>query len=157
MVLYLLAVGRVRHAALREACDDYLTRARRYLRIELREVPDSARGGRERPQALEREAAALLKALPPGVEGVALSRGGRDEDSTMFAARVADWQQRGRDVALIIGGAYGLDQSVLRRCRLTVRLSSYTLPHELARLVLLEQLYRAGTIIRGEPYHKGAR
>jgi 23S rRNA (pseudouridine1915-N3)-methyltransferase len=157
MVLYLLAVGRVRHAALRDACDDYLARARRYFRVEVREVADSARGGRAEVEARSREGAALLRALPPGAGAVALTRDGEEADSADLARRVAGWQRLARDVALIIGGAGGLDRAVLERCDSRLRLSAFTLPHELARLVLLEQLYRAGTILRGEPYHKGAR
>jgi 23S rRNA (pseudouridine1915-N3)-methyltransferase len=156
MVIHLLAVGRVRHAALRAACEDYLARARRYFRLEVHEVPDATRGGRTGAEAREREGAALLRALPAGVPPVALTRAGREDDSARLARRLGEWQRLGRDIALVLGGAGGLSPAVLERCSLTLRLSALTLPHELARLVLLEQLYRAGTILRGQPYHKGA-
>lgn len=68
---------------------------------------------------------------------------------------LAAWRARGTDVAFLIGGAYGLPSHVLQRCDARMSLSSLTLPHEMARLVLLEQLYRATTIIQGTPYHKG--
>jgi len=67
------------------------------------------------------------------------------------------WQQDRRDPVFVVGGAHGLDQSVLDRADYTLSLSTFTLPHDLARIVLLEQLYRACSILRGEPYHKGAR
>jgi len=156
MVIHVLAVGRVRQAVLREACDDYLARARRYFRLEVREVPDSSRGGRTGAEALEREGGALLRALPDGVPPVALTRAGREETSVQFARRLGEWQRLGRDVALVLGGAGGLSPAVMERCSLKLRLSALTLPHELARVVLLEQIYRAGTILKGEPYHKGA-
>ena len=85
-----------------------------------------------------------------------MTRAGRSEDSARFAGRVAGWQRAARDVALLIGGAFGLDPAVLGQCDAQLSLSPLTLPHELARLVLLEQLYRAGTILKGEPYHKGS-
>ena len=157
MVFHVVAVGRVRHAALREACDDYRKRAARYFRLEVHEISDAARGGRPGVEARRREAAGLLHAIPPAAAAIALSREGETEDSRGFAERMARWQWEARDIALVIGGASGLDEAVFRRCDGRLSLSSWTLPHELARLVLLEQLYRAGTILRGEPYHKGSR
>ncbi len=155
MIIRLLAVGRVRDAAITAACGEYLARARRYFRLEVREVTGRARGSSpaERRRA---EATALLAALAPGGTTVALTRGGRGDDSARFARRVAGWQQAGRDVTLVVGGAFGLDATILDRSDVALSLSALTLPHELARLVLLEQLYRAGTILKGEPYHKGA-
>lgn len=155
MIVHVLAVGKLRNAGIRSACDDYLTRARRYFRIEVREVAGRAskRGPRETTTA---EGKALLAALPENSTVVALTRAGRAEDSTRFAGRVAAWQRSGRDVALLIGGAFGLDDSVLQRSDAHLSLSPLTFPHEMARLVLLEQLYRAGTILKAEPYHKGS-
>jgi 23S rRNA (pseudouridine1915-N3)-methyltransferase len=77
---------------------------------------------------------------------------------SMTSERFAEWLQReresARDVAFVIGGAFGLDDAVRVRAQSSLSLAPWTLPHELARLVLAEQLYRAGTIVRGEPYHK---
>ena len=157
MILHVVAVGRIRHAALREACEDYVGRIRRYFKLELHEVPDSTRGARPRAEALRLEGAALLRSMPPGSIAVALTRQGGGDNSRRFAQRLAQWQREARDVAYVLGGAYGLDRPVLARCTHHLSLSAWTLPHELARLVLFEQLYRAGTILRGEPYHKGPR
>lgn len=155
MVLRVVAVGRVRDAALREACARYASRAARYFRLEVVEVRDAGRGARDPAAARRAEAAALAAAVPDGSRLVALTRAGRAESSEAFAQRVARWREEARDVALLLGGAFGLDPRLLDRCDDTLSLSALTLPHELARLVLLEQLYRAGTILRGEPYHKG--
>ena len=76
-------------------------------------------------------------------------------NSQDFAGRLEGWQREGRDVAFVIGGAFGLDASVRQACEETISLSDMTFPHELARVMLLEQIYRGNTILRGEPYHKG--
>lgn len=75
-------------------------------------------------------------------------------DSRTFAALLQRWREEGRDVAFLLGGANGLAPEVLRCASRRISLAPWTLPHELARLVLMEQFYRAGTIVRGEPYHK---
>lgn len=154
MVIHVVAVGRITDAGLRGLCDDYAARLRRSLRLELREV--RAAPGRALPAIrLRSEADRLLAALPPGARVVALTRAGRAESSPGFARRLAGWRRDGRDVAFVIGGAFGLDRSVLDRSETRLSLSAMTLPHELARAVLLEQLYRATTILAGTPYHKG--
>ena len=157
MVFHILAVGRVRDAALRDACEKYAGRAGRYFKLDIVEVPDSARGQRTGAEARRMEGAALLRKIPAGTTAVALTREGESEDSPGFADRMTRWQRDAHDVYFVIGGAGGLDPAVLERCDGKLSLSRWTLPHELARVVLLEQIYRAGTILRGEPYHKGPR
>ena len=147
MVIHVVAVGRVKHAALREACRDYAARVSRYLRLEIREVREA---GRKRVAAGD-----LLNAIPEKARVVALTRKGRWYSSQEFARLLSGWQRQARDIAIVIGGAHGLDQEVISRSEDQLSLSPMTLPHELARLVLLEQVYRACTILRGEPYHKG--
>lgn len=154
MVFYLVAVGRVRHAGLRAACDDYLARTRRYAKLEIREVPDGSRGRKPVNVVLREEADALRRAVPDDACTVALTRGGRPLDSRSLAGEIGRWREGGRHVAFLIGGAFGLDSSLRQWCEDAVRLSDMTLPHELARLVLLEQIYRGHTILKGEPYHK---
>ena len=155
MVLYLIAVGRVRDAAYDAACDEYVARIKRTQRFELKEVREAGRRARDAGTVLRLEGDALLEAIPEGARPFALTRGGRSYTSEQFARQLGVWQQDARDVALIIGGAHGLDQRVLDRAEGTLSLSELTMPHELARVVLTEQLYRALTILRGEPYHKG--
>ena len=156
MVLYLVAVGRVRDAAFSAACDEYITRIRRTQRLELKEVREAGRRARDASTVLRLEGDALLEAIPEGSRPFALTRGGRGYTSEQFARQLSAWQHDARDVALIIGGAHGLDQRVLDRAEGTLSLSRLTMPHELSRVVLTEQLYRALTILRGEPYHKGS-
>ncbi len=155
MVLHLVAVGRVSDPALRAACADYAARVHRMWSLEVHEVRSPS--GRFSPaERMRREGERLLQALPESALTVALTRGGRSETSEGFARRLADWQATDRTITFVIGGADGLDPRVHQRCQLALSLSPLTFPHELARLVLLEQLYRAGTILRGTPYHKGS-
>jgi 23S rRNA (pseudouridine1915-N3)-methyltransferase len=136
-----VAVGRMKDAALRAACDAYLDRLRHYAKVEEREVKDEAR---------------ILGAIPEGSRLVALSRQGEECTSGELAEWTARWELDARDITLAIGGAEALPGDVLRRAERVWSLSRLTLPHELARLVLYEQLYRAYTIRRGEPYHRGS-
>lgn len=135
-----VAVGRLRDAALRAASDEYLGRLRRYARVEEHEVKDEAR---------------VLGAVPEGTRLVALSRTGEAWTSRDLAERTARWDLEARDVTFAIGGAEALPADVLARAERVWSLSALTLPHEVVRLVVYEQLYRAFTIRRGEPYHRG--
>jgi 23S rRNA (pseudouridine1915-N3)-methyltransferase len=135
-----IAVGRMKDAALRTACDEFLKRLGHYTRVEELEVKDEAR---------------IVGAIPDGARLVALSRAGEAWTSRALAERTLRWETEGRDVAFAIGGAEALPADVQGRAETLWSLSTLTLPHELARLVVLEQLYRAHTIRRGEPYHRG--
>jgi 23S rRNA (pseudouridine1915-N3)-methyltransferase len=154
MVLYLIAVGKVKNVALRQACEDYENRARRYVKIEVREVRDGGRTDRDAGVARRKEGEALLRVIPEGARIVALTRTGSSISSAGLADGLDQWKRDDLDVAFIVGGAHGLDAAVLDAAHSRISLSAMTLPHELARLLLLEQLYRACTILRGEPYHK---
>jgi 23S rRNA (pseudouridine1915-N3)-methyltransferase len=153
MRLYLVAVGRVADPALRAACADYARRLARTWQLETRDVRSPA-GHLPPAQRIKREGDRLLQAIPRGARSVALSRTGKNESSVGFARRLRRWQTEARDVAFVVGGADGLDERVLAQSELVLSLSALTLPHELARLVLLEQLYRATTILQGTPYHR---
>ena len=155
MVLHLVAVGRVKNNSLHEACTSYEKRIRNYTPLEVREVRDAGRTDRMADYVRKKEGEALVKALPKGAHTVVLTRTGRSISSTALAARLRTWRDGNRDVAFVIGGAHGLDQALVDAAHETLSLSAMTFPHELARLTLLEQLYRACTILRGEPYHKG--
>ena len=136
-----VAVGRLRNAALRTTCDEYLDRLRHYARVEEREVKDEAR---------------ILEAVPEGSRLVALSRRGDQWTSAELAEWTGRWDMDGRDVTFAVGGAESLPEPVLERAEQVWSLSPLTFPHEMARVILYEQLYRAYTIRRGEPYHRGA-
>jgi 23S rRNA (pseudouridine1915-N3)-methyltransferase len=156
MKVMVVVVGRVR-GHLAEAVAEYEKRARRYWKFEVVEVPSGARGGDASSEAVrEAEATRILAAVPGTLELVALTREGRGMDSRELAGYLDGHRvQSSAGVAFVIGGAFGLGAPVLERARKRIALSGMTLPHEMARLLLAEQLYRAGTILRGEPYHKG--
>jgi 23S rRNA (pseudouridine1915-N3)-methyltransferase len=128
--------GRMKNAAFRAACDEYLGRIQHYATIEEREVKEAR--------------------IPEDSRLVALSRLGEAWTSVQLAELVGGWEMAGRDVTFAIGGADGLSKDVLRRAERTWSLGPLTLPHELARVVVYEQVYRAYTIRRGEPYHRGS-
>ncbi len=157
MRVVLLCVGRTR-GTLAGAVGELQERAERYWNLEVVEVDEGAGGRKADPDRVrEAEAERLLARLPPELEGVALTRTGKG----MTSRGLASWLQRltvrsAPGVAFVVGGAFGLHDEVLGRCPVHLSLSPMTLPHEIARLVLTEQLYRAGSIRRGEPYHKGA-
>lgn len=156
MIVRILSVGRVR-GPLEAALADWEERAARYWKLEVTEVDAGARGRPDPRRAREAEAERILSRLAPTASVVALTRDGRSLSSRDLATFLEDQAVASTgEVAFVIGGAFGLDPSVLDRARLRLSLSGMTLPHELARAVLAEQLYRAGTILRGEPYHKGA-
>jgi len=148
----LLAVGRLR-PHVRAAADDYLTRLARYVTVEEREVKEASRA--PTVEAGQRdEHAALAAKVPPGSRLVALDRSGKTWSSEELARRLDDWRLTARPVTFVIGGSHGLAPALVAKADDTWSLGVLTLPHELARVVVLEQLYRGFTILRGEPYHK---
>lgn len=155
MVFHVVAVGRMKDGGLKALCEDYLKRSNRYVNVAVHEVPD-ARRARTHAAAQQEEAEGLLRVIPDRAHTVALTRDAPQPDSRAFAQRMGRWREEARDVVFVVGGAYGLHDRVLQRASERISLSSMTFPHEIARLLLLEQLYRGNTILRGEPYHKGA-
>ncbi len=154
MVFHVVAVGRTRDAGIRAACADYAKRLQPYLRIEIHEVPDARRATDARA-AKKEEAQALLRRVPAKARQVAITRSGSLRDSRQFARRLEQWRDNAKDVAFVIGGAHGLHGDLLDGADEQLSLSPMTFPHDIARLLLLEQLYRGSTILRGMPYHKG--
>lgn len=155
MKLTVVAVGRLKERYWRDAADEYATRMRPYADLRVVEVADRdpAKGGEQR--ALADEAADVLKALPDAAHVIALDLAGRQLGSEQLAEHLEQLSVRGRShVAFVIGGSHGLDSAVLDRADERLSLGPMTLPHNLARVVLLEQLYRTFKIRRGEPYHK---
>lgn len=153
MQLVLLSVGRLRDYY-REAADDYARRIGHYAEFAEREIREASRAGSVERQRDE-EARRLRDKSPAGAVLVALARTGQPWSSEELAHRLSAWQHTGRPVALAIGGSFGLDPMFIRDAAHSWSLGPITLPHELARVVVLEQLYRGFTILRGEPYHKG--
>ena len=155
MKIVVAAVGKARGPAA-ELIAEYEARAKRYFPLEVAEVKEEAfRKPGDAARVRDEEGKRLLARVPAGVELVALHETGKAWTSQQLADWLAGLGVRGSPgAAFVVGGAYGLSDEILRRAR-HLSLGAFTLPHELARLILAEQLYRAGTIQRGEPYHKG--
>jgi len=146
-------VGRDRSGWFEPAVQGYAERIRRHAELDILELP-AAKGALPAADARRREADALNAKLKPESWLVALDERGALLDSVELARLVATARDAGRELVFCIGGDEGLDDSVRDEAWKVLSLSRMTLPHRLARLVLLEQLYRALSILRGEPYHK---
>jgi 23S rRNA (pseudouridine1915-N3)-methyltransferase len=147
-------VGKPRDAALAAAIREYETRAARYWPLEVVEVKEESARAASDAVVMRKEGERLLDRIPPGARLVLCDPGGETMDSRTFAAMLQQQRERAQDVTFVIGGAHGIGDVVRERPHRRLALAPWTLPHELARLVLAEQLYRAGTIGRNEPYHK---
>ena len=153
-----LSVGSPKQPGIVHSIRDYEARAGHYFALESIEVHPKKSGGADPTRVRRDEAEVLLRRLPDDMETFALTRNGRSVDTRGLAdhlERVANYGPAA-GTAFVIGGAFGLDETVVEKCKNRISLSALTLPHELARLVLTEQLYRVGTLLRGEPYHKGS-
>ncbi len=155
MRLHVVAVGRLKLEYARLGCAEYAARIQHSFPLEIHEIRDVPRKGNDVARARADEARGLRAALPPGAAYVAMDERGAEWDSVAFAT----WLGQQRDASLpalafVIGGPDGLDPELRASARRVWSLGRLTLPHELARLVLLEQLYRAGSILAGLPYHR---
>lgn len=155
MKVWLLTVGRP-GALLADATAEYEKRAMRYWSFETIEVKEErARKGLDEEKIRQSESQRLLERVAPGAEIVALTREGKQWNSSDLAHYFDQLAMSGKaGVAFLIGGALGLSADAIGRADRQLSLSPMTLTHEMARVLLTEQIYRAGTILRGEPYHK---
>lgn len=154
MKISIVAVGRLKERFWREAADEYLKRLKPYADVRVIEIADRD-SGRNATRALAEEGADVIRAIPPSAYVVALDSAGRQLSSEGFSANIDDLALHGSShLVFLIGGSVGLSADVQARSDAQLSLGPMTLPHNLARVVLLEQLYRAFRISRGEPYHK---
>lgn len=155
MKLRLLCVGRLSETYLRDGCALFQERLRRYLPLVVEEIKEHQAGSRgDQPRAVAAEGEQLLARIPPGAFVIVLDERGRQLSSAGLAALLERHMVAGTaEWVLVVGGAHGLSDGVRQRADLVLSLSLLTLPHQVARLLLLEQLYRGCTIIRNEPYH----
>ncbi|MDH4140100.1 MAG: 23S rRNA (pseudouridine(1915)-N(3))-methyltransferase RlmH [Coriobacteriia bacterium] len=152
--LTIIAVGKLKERHWRDAAEEYLKRLKAYATIEVVEVKDRDLS-RDAARAVADEGADILDAVPAGAHVVALDSGGRQMSSEQFAEWLSAHGLEGRShVAVLVGGTAGLSRDVLDRAEEKLSLGKITLPHQLARVVVLEQLYRAFRIMRNEPYHR---
>ncbi|MBQ9299493.1 MAG: 23S rRNA (pseudouridine(1915)-N(3))-methyltransferase RlmH [Clostridia bacterium] len=150
MPVAIVCAGRLREKYWQEAAAEYTKRMRRYNKLEILEVPDQPEG----PQAMKKEGEDMLRQIRPEDYVVALCISAPQMDSPALAAFFRERALQGSRVVFVIGGSLGLHEAVLRRADQRLSMSSMTFPHQLARVMLLEQIYRAHKINAGEKYHK---
>jgi 23S rRNA (pseudouridine1915-N3)-methyltransferase len=153
MNIDIVAVGKLR-PFYRSAADEYIRRLRRYAPVREYEVREASKAPNATAQCAE-EAGRLGSRISAGGTVIALTREGTRWTSRELAYQLETWLISSRPISLVIGGSHGLDPSFLARSDAQWSLGPLTFPHELARVIVLEQLYRAFTILRGQPYHKG--
>ena len=155
MKITLLTVGKTDVKWVMEGLDLYVSRLSHYAPFQLREIPELKNvSALDREQIKVREGELILKSLRPSDEVVLLDEGGRELRSVEFASWLEERFSRGsRDIVFVIGGAYGFSKEVYARADSKLSLSKMTFSHQMVRTIFAEQLYRAFTIMRGEPYH----
>ncbi len=154
MKLLVLAVGHRQPDWVDSGCAEYLKRMPRELPASVVEIKPEGRGAKTREQLLAAERTRIREALPGSCRMIVLDERGDDLTTLKLAKRLEAWMLDGRDTALLIGGADGLDEALKNAADERIRLSSLTLPHGLARLLLCEQLYRAASVLKNHPYHR---
>jgi 23S rRNA (pseudouridine1915-N3)-methyltransferase len=159
MQVHLIVVGKIKERFLREGILEYEKRLRPYVKLQTIEISEEKRPASTSPAvesaAKEKEGERILAAIPEGSYVIALDMQGQSWSSEELAGAVRRWELSGQNqLALLIGGDLGLSPAVLVRSDLRLSLSRMTFTHPIARLLVVEQVYRAFRIIRGEPYHK---
>lgn len=153
-----IAVGRMKESYLLAAQQEYLRRLKRYCKIEVLEVEDEKDPGIQAPalvqRAMDSEGQRILARLKEQDVVISLCITGSSMDSPAFAELISQHHDTGDRLVFVIGGSNGLSQSVLKRSQMQLSFSALTFPHQLARVLLLEQIYRAHKIRAGEKYHK---
>lgn len=154
--IHIRAVGSPTESWQSEAISMYLDRLKPFAKVDLVEVAEGHQGS-AKPDATKtrsREAESLAKGYPKGSFVIALDETGTNLDSMTLARKLETWSESGQPLVFLIGGSWGLDPAMRSQANTIISLGKQTLPHQLARIVLLEQLYRAETISRGKEYHK---
>ena len=155
MQLVIAAVGHKMPAWIETGFQEYAKRMPPECRIILKEIkPVERSGSRTAETVMAQEREKIEAALPKGARVIALDERGRDWTSVQLSQQLVQWQQDGRDVAFVIGGADGLDPGYKAGADTLIRISSMTLPHGMVRVMLAEQLYRAWSITQNHPYHR---
>ncbi|MEO7760906.1 MAG: 23S rRNA (pseudouridine(1915)-N(3))-methyltransferase RlmH [Casimicrobiaceae bacterium] len=155
MRVRVIAVGQRLPAWIETGCEEYVKRMPREWNFDLVSLKGVTRvEGKPAAEAMRAEAKQIEAAIPDGFWRIALDERGKQATTAELAGYLRAWRQDGRDVALIIGGADGLDPALKEGAQQVLALSALTLPHGLARLLLVEQLYRASSLLQGHPYHR---
>lgn len=156
MKITIVAVGKLKERFWSDACSEYLKRLKPYAKVDIKEIADidpAKAGGIE--AARTKEGIAMLAAIPESSHAILLAIEGKERSSESLSQRIDELALSGKsDIAFLIGGSDGVSEAVRARADETLSFGRITLPHNLARVVLIEQVYRAFKISRGEPYHK---
>ncbi len=159
MTINIMGVGKLKESYLKDAQKEYLKRLSRFCRVRVLEVdeekaPDSASPAQEE-KVRQKEAERIKKALSKGTVVITLALEGQEPDSVEFSDHIRHLMLEGKsDITFVIGGSTGLEPSIIRASDYRLCLSKLTFPHQLARIILLEQIYRAFKILNNEVYHK---
>jgi 23S rRNA (pseudouridine1915-N3)-methyltransferase len=149
-----MAIGKMKFAPYRAAADEYLKRLRHYLNIQEIELKSELSPKLSEMQIRERESRQIMEMVAPSTYLFVLDERGKMFSSVQFSEMVGRLMAQSQDMAFVIGGAYGHHECLRQRANMVFGLSPLTFPHELARVLVYEQLYRAMTILKNEPYHK---
>jgi len=155
MRIHLLAIGDRMPAWVEQGYTEYAKRLGPELVLQLHEIGAEKRGkNADLKRILQKEGERMLQAIPANCEVVALDREGQSWSTAELAQHLQGWMHTGRDVVMLIGGPEGLAQACVQRANIKLSFSRLTFPHPLMRIILAEQLYRAGSILKNHPYHK---
>ncbi len=158
MKIKCLCVGKVKEKYFKAALAEYQKRLQAYSKLEIIECPEEKApeglSDLEKEQILEKEGQGILQHIKDRDQVVVLAIQGEMVDSLKLAKKIGQWEMEGRDLVFVIGGSFGLSQSVEERAQWAWSFSPLTFPHQLMRVLLLEQVYRAFRIKNGHPYHK---
>lgn len=154
MAASVIAIGKMRFAPYRAAADEYLKRLKHYVNIQEIELKSEASPKLSEQQIRERESRQMMDLVAPSTYLFVLDERGKLMNSVQFSEVIGRLMSQSQDMAFVIGGAYGHHECLRQRANMVFGLSPLTFPHELARVLVYEQIYRAMTILKNEPYHK---
>jgi 23S rRNA (pseudouridine1915-N3)-methyltransferase len=158
MQIRIIAVGKIKERFLQDGIAEYVKRLKPYVNLQISDVHEEKRSKTSslaaETGAVEKEGERILAAIPSGFVVIVMDQGGQGWSSEKLAASFREWELSGKQVAFVIGGDLGLSPNVCARSDMRLSLSLMTFTHPMARLLLVEQIYRAFRILRGEPYHK---
>lgn len=151
-MIKIICVGKIKESFFREAIQEYQKRLSKYTKLEIIELPDYTNGNAQENQ--KKEALLIQKQIGPKDYVITLEIEGRTFSSEQLAEKIDDLFQNYSTITFVIGGSYGLDVSIKEKSDLSLSFSKMTFPHQLFRILLLEQIYRSYKIIHHESYHK---
>lgn len=155
-MIHIICVGKIKKEYIEKTCDDYENRIKKYTKIKITQIADvNVANEADINKALEKEADGILKVISPSDYVFALAINGKQIDSMEFAKKIQDLQMEIKgDIVFIIGSSHGLHEKVINRAQMLLSFSKMTFAHQIFRALLLEQIYRAFSIINNAPYHK---